>query len=127
MLKQLSKWTRDEDRAIKHYYPYGKWLLLLQRCPRRSVRAIQCRAQKLGVRQYQPWTPAEDSVLHTYYGEYSAIFLKKLLPGRSWAAIRARATTLNVPRLIAVLGGPLDEIEPEETDNGETTRLTPDP
>lgn len=112
----MKRWTRHEDRAIKHLYPYGKRVELRQKCPGRTWEAIRSRAQVLGVRQFVPWNPQEDVIIRLYYANYSRMKLQTLLPGRSWAAIRARANRLEVERLVGQFDVPIDELK--ETANG---------
>lgn len=47
------KWTEDEDDIVRKYYPCNGWKEVHKFLPHREKMGIQCRANKLGIKQFQ--------------------------------------------------------------------------
>lgn len=66
---------------------------------RHNLRAVQTKAQKLGLTQTHFWTSEEDEILKKYYSIKPLDEIYRLLPGRSYNSIVCRGQKLGVVSL----------------------------
>lgn len=104
------RWTKEDDKVIRHIYPTGSQREVLARlnlC--RTWDCVRQRASRLGVSRRNAWTNAEDVKLVEYYPMHDKGLLLRKLPGRNWAAVRARAFRLGVSRSVGRWDAPYEE------------------
>lgn len=98
--KESYFWTDEETEwLINNYNSATSQEIEAHYYPRHNLRAVQAKAQKMGLVQTHFWTPEEDNILKMYYTIKPLDEIYKLLPGRSYNSIVCRGQKLGVVSL----------------------------
>lgn len=102
-----SKWSAEEDNALRALWPRGSRAQIEAAFPGRTHKAIDHRSRKLRVQREigGEWTVAELALLRDLWPSGSKSEITEAFPIRTWEAIKRKASLHNVlavgnPRLV---------------------------